>query len=54
VQAARGSLVQRLHAGAQDAGMPTSRPAPAAKGLYWIVLRDARGQDLEVRALPRL
>jgi hypothetical protein len=54
VMNARGSVVQRLHAGALDAGMHSFRLAPAAKGLYWIVLRDARGQDLEVRALPRL
>jgi hypothetical protein len=51
---ARGAVVQRLHSGALGAGAHSFRLAPAAKGLYWVVLRDARGRDLEVRALPRL
>ncbi len=51
---ARGAVVQRLHAGEIEAGTHVFRAASAAKGLYWLVLRDARNQVLEVRALPRL
>ncbi|HEX2613827.1 MAG TPA: hypothetical protein VHO02_09555 [Fibrobacteria bacterium] len=54
VMDARGSVVQRLHSGNLEAGSHAFRLAPAAKGLYWVVLRDARGKDLEVRSLPRL
>jgi hypothetical protein len=49
-----GSVVQRLHSGMLEPGAHAFRLAPAAKGVYWVVLRDARGLVLEVRALPRL
>lgn len=54
VMDARGATVQRLHSGMLEAGTHAFRLAPAAKGLYWVVLRDARGKDLEVRAVPRI
>jgi hypothetical protein len=54
VMDARGAVVQRLHNGSLEAGAHSFRLAPAAKGLYWVVLRDARGEALEVRSLPRL
>jgi hypothetical protein len=54
VMDARGAVVQRPHSGPLDAGESVFRITPAAKGLYWVVLRDARGTILETRALPRL
>ncbi len=51
---ARGATVQKLHSGALERGSHAFRVTPSAKGLYWLVLRDAGNRVLEVRALPRL